>query len=309
LTSNATNSPLTISLNGTGVQPQITVVPTSVNFGRATVGVTNTQTITIQNPGSASLSISQAFASGAGFSLSGLVVPVSIAPGASTSFSATFTPASAGPFSGNITLVSNAPNSPTTIALSGSGVASTLQLTASPTSLSFGSLTTGTSASQTVTLSNTGNSSVTISQITVSGTGFGLASIGLPLTLAAGQTTSFNVSFAPASAGSVTGSVTVSSNATNAPLVLALSGAGTAPATHNVSLNWTPSSSAYSGFNVYRSSVSGGPYTKIDSSLISKASYTDSTVYSGQTYYYVATEVDNTGAESAYSSEVSATIP
>jgi hypothetical protein len=48
---------------------------------------------------------------------------------------------------------------------------------------------------------------------------------------------------------------------------------------------------------------------KIDSSLIPTASYSDSTVYSGQTYYYVATEVDSTGMESGYSGEVSAVIP
>src|SRR5262249_46545477 len=160
-----------------------------------------------------------------------------------------------------------------------------------------------------VTLTNSGNSSVTISQITANGTGFSLSSIGLPVTLAAGQTTSFNVAFAPASAGSITGSVTVSSNATNSPLVLALSGTGISAATHSVSLNWTPSSSNYSGFNVYRSSVPGGPYAKVDTSLIPTFAYTDSGVSSGKTYYYVATEVDNTGMESGYSSEVSALIP
>jgi hypothetical protein len=309
VTSNATNSPLTIALSGTGVQPQLTVLPSSVSFASVTVGVNSTQTITVQNPGSASLTISQASVSGTGFSLSGLAVPLSIAPGASTSFSAAFAPTSAGSFSGSLTLVSNAPNSPTTVALSGSGVASTLQLSANPPSLSFGSLTTGTSATQTVTLTNTGNAGVTISQITASGTGFSLSSIGLPVSLAAGQTTSFNVAFAPASTGSVTGSITVTSNATNSPLVLGLSGTGSAPVTHTVSLNWTPSSSTYSGFNVYRGSVSGGPYMKIDSSLIPAASYSDSAVYSGQTYFYVATEVDSTGMESGYSSEVSAVIP
>ena len=309
LTSNATNSPLTISLSGTGVQPQIAVVPSTVSFGSTTVGVANTETVTIQNPGTASLSISQAAVSGTGFSVSGLALPLSIAPGASTSFSATFTPASAGSLSGNISLVSTAPNSPTTIGLSGSGVAATYQLSANPTSLSFGSLTTSTTAVKTVTLSNTGNSSVTISQITASGTGFSLSSIGLPLTLAVGQTTSFSVKFAPASAGSVTGSVTVASDAANSPIVLALSGTGTAPVIHSVSLSWTPSSSTYAGFNVYRGSISGGPYTKIDTSLVITCSFTDSGVSSGQTYYYVTTELDSIGNESGYSNEVQAVVP
>ena len=82
-----------------------------------------------------------------------------------------------------------------------------------------------------------------------------------------------------------------------------------APATHTVTLSWTPSSSSFSGFNVYRSTVSGGPYTKSDVSLITSETYTDSNVTSGQTYYYVATEIDPSGNESAYSTQVSATIP
>jgi fibronectin type 3 domain-containing protein len=99
------------------------------------------------------------------------------------------------------------------------------------------------------------------------------------------------------------------SNAANSPLVIALSGTGTASVSYTVSLNWTPSSSTYSGFNVYRGTTSGGPYSKVDTSMISLPSYTDAAVTQGQTYYYVATEVDSTGMESGYSSEVSATIP
>jgi fibronectin type 3 domain-containing protein len=63
------------------------------------------------------------------------------------------------------------------------------------------------------------------------------------------------------------------------------------------------------GFNVYRGTLSGGPYNKVNSALISATSFSDTSVSSGQNYYYVATEVDSTGAESVYSSEVIATIP
>jgi fibronectin type 3 domain-containing protein len=76
-----------------------------------------------------------------------------------------------------------------------------------------------------------------------------------------------------------------------------------------VTLSWTPSSSSFAGFNIYRGSLSGGPYSNANSALDSTASYTDTSVASGQTYYYVVTEVDSTGAESAYSDEVSAIIP
>jgi len=84
---------------------------------------------------------------------------------------------------------------------------------------------------------------------------------------------------------------------------------GVAPIQHSVALTWNASTSTVSGYNVYRSTVSGGPYTKLNSSLVATLNYTDSTVLSGTTYYYVTTAVDSVGNESAYSNEVSAPIP
>jgi Abnormal spindle-like microcephaly-assoc'd, ASPM-SPD-2-Hydin len=205
--------------------------------------------------------------------------------------------------------VNNALNSQLVVALAGTGVSPVAQLTASPSSLSFGSITAGASGTQSVTLANTGNSSVSVSQISISGTGFGASGFALPVTLAAGQSTSFSVTFAPTTTGNLSGSVTVTSNATNSPLAISLSGSGAAAASHSVTLNWRPSASSYAGFNLYRGSLSGGPYTKVNSAFISATSFIDTSVTSGQTYYYVATEVDSTGAESVYSSEVIATIP
>jgi hypothetical protein len=71
---------------------------------------------------------------------------------------------------------------------------------------------------------------------------------------------------------------------------------------HSVTLNWTASTSPnVTGYNVYRGLVSGGPYTKVNPSLISGVTYTDNSVQAGQTYYYVATAVDAANNESAYS--------
>jgi hypothetical protein len=309
ITSTASNSPATIALSGTGVQAQISVIPASVSFGNVTVGVSSTQSLTIQNAGTANLSVTQAVMAGAGFTLSGLTVPLGVVPGGSSTFTVGFTPGSASSFTGSLTLVSNTTNSPLVVALAGTGISPILQLTVTPASLSFGSITTGTSTTQSVTVTNSGNASVTLTQISESGTGFSVSGCTLPLTLAAGQSTSFNVTFDPATASSLSGSVTVTSNAANSPEVISLSGAGTAPASYSVSLSWTPSSSSYSGFNVYRGAQSGGPYSKINSSLIATPSYTDTSVTAGDTYYYVATEVDTTGVESNYSSQVSAIIP
>ena len=64
-----------------------------------------------------------------------------------------------------------------------------------------------------------------------------------------------------------------------------------------------------SGYNVYRSTVSGGPYTRLTSSLNASTSFVDSTVQAGQTYYAVVTSVDASSVESVYSNMVSATVP
>src|SRR4029077_137241 len=99
------------------------------------------------------------------------------------------------------------------------------------------------------------------------------------------------------------------SNATNSPATIALSGTGVQTVSHSVTLTWTASTSTVTGYNVYRSSVSGGPYTKLNSTAIAATTYVDTTVQSGQTYFYVVTSVDSSNVESADSAEVSATIP
>ena len=79
---------------------------------------------------------------------------------------------------------------------------------------------------------------------------------------------------------------------------------------HSVFLSWDASSSQdVIGYNAYRGINSGGPYTKLNASLIATTSYTDQTVQSGSTYYYVTTAVDSQGLESAYSNQAVATVP
>jgi len=75
-------------------------------------------------------------------------------------------------------------------------------------------------------------------------------------------------------------------------------------------LNWTASTSSnVTGYNVYRATQSGGPYTKLTSSPVVGTSYTDVTVLAGQSYYYVTTAVDSSSNESVYSNEATAAVP
>ena len=78
---------------------------------------------------------------------------------------------------------------------------------------------------------------------------------------------------------------------------------------HSVDVNWVASTSAVAGYNVYRGTVSGGPYSKINTTLITGLTYNDNTVSSGATYYYVVTAVAADGTESPFSSQVQAIIP
>ena len=83
----------------------------------------------------------------------------------------------------------------------------------------------------------------------------------------------------------------------------------TVVAPHSVALSWSPpSSSSISYYDVYRGTVSGGPYTLLAGD-VSSTSYTDSSVQSGGTYYYVTTAVDSSGEQSAYSNIAQAVIP
>ena len=107
----------------------------------------------------------------------------------------------------------------------------------------------------------------------------------------------------------MTGVITVTSNATNSPAAISLSGAGIQPVSHSVSLTWTASTSRVAGYYVYSGTVPGGPYTKLTSSPVETTSYLDATVESQNTYYYVVTSVDSDGMESEYSNMATAVIP
>jgi fibronectin type 3 domain-containing protein len=92
-------------------------------------------------------------------------------------------------------------------------------------------------------------------------------------------------------------------------VMISLSGSAAQPVSHSVTLNLTPNSSNVTGYNVYRSTTLNGPYTKLNSPVVTSTTYTDTAVVASQTYFYVGTSVDSAGIETAYSSQVTATIP
>src|SRR5262249_225034 len=140
ISSNSVPSVTSVSLSGTGVQPAISVSPAGVAFGDQVLNTTASyQTITVGNPGSATLH-------GNAISVSGdpdlymfsnnCVGGPGTAPGSSCTIQVGFTPRSPGPGSATLSITSDAPGSPTNVALSGNGVNAAPVL--SPASLSFG---------------------------------------------------------------------------------------------------------------------------------------------------------------------------
>ncbi len=184
-------------------------------------------------------------------------------------------------------------------------------LAVSPTTLSFGNVNVGSSSSLTATLSAS-NADVTVSSASWNGTGYTVSGITFPVTIPAGQSAKYKVTFAPPATGSDPGGISFTSDATNSTLQENFTGTGTQttpPSQHNVSLTWDPSASTVVGYNIYRGTQSGGPYTKLNSSLLSATNYSDSGVQSGTTYFYVSTAVDSSSLESAFSNEATANIP
>ena len=310
-TGNFTTGSIQYPVSGTGVKPgTVSATPSSVSFGTVATGTTNSQTVQLKNTGSSSVTISSAAVSGTGFKISGITVPLTLAASQTKSFTVSFGPTASGSVTGSVTIRSNASNPTYTMALSGTGGSATRTISLSTSSLNFGNEVVGGSIPLGVAVKNTGNSSLTISQVAITGAGFGISGGFIGATIAAGQTAEMTVVFAPKVTGSVTGKVTITSTATNSPNSVSVTGTGISSTSHSVTLNWTASSSTgVVGYYVYRSTTSGASYSRLNSSPSSAIKYTDGTVSAGATYYYVVTAVNSSGTESAKSGQVTAIVP
>ena len=228
LTVNGTNgASLIVSLSGTLGIAYATMSPSSLSFPSQVVGTTSSaQSVTLTNPGNFSLAITSITASQQ-FSESDNC-GTSLAAGASCVINVTFAPSSAGTVSGTLTVTGNAANGPQSVTLGGTGLApSTVSL--SPSYLTFPDTQVGsTSATQTITLTNTSGASLNITGIN-SPSGFIVPSQNCVGTLAGGASCQMNVAFQPTTSGVVTGSLQVTDNASSSPQSVALGGNGIAP--------------------------------------------------------------------------------
>ena len=301
--SNASNPDLRVVVGGGGETGEnATASPSSVSFGAVAVGASSSQTVVLTNSRPWKITLSSVNTWGSGFSVSGLATPMTLSAGQSVSVKVTFTPELSGVASGGIFVSGPQLNVP----FSGTGTAAAGQLTVTPANVNFGNVPIGTTQKQMITMGASGTS-VTVSSDSINNAQFVLEGATFPLTIPAGQSASFNLAFTPTSSGAKSGSLSFSSNASNSQVIEALTGDGTTTQ-YSVGLSWN-STSGVAGYNVYRSSSATGTYAKLNATPNANTAYMDSTVVSGQTYYYAATSVSSSGQESAHSSPVQASVP
>lgn len=295
------------------VQSKIVLIPSAIDFSSVVLGQKNSQTVKLTNGDTKRVQVTDISIAGSGLSVTGVTVPLFLDPQGSEAFNIDFAPKSAGPVTGTLTIESSI--AAQTFNVKGTGTKAQSKLQTEPASIDFGKLGVNKTTSQKVTISNTGNSRVSITKVALNGTGFKVSELPSQFALEPQQSTSFQVSFHPQAKGVVKGSLSFTSQDLTVPVALSLTGdavdAGSTPANsaHTVNLKWDVSPGNVAGYNVYRSEESGGPYDKLTSSLSGSASYLDSGVESGQKYYYVVTSVNHGGHESKRSDQVSVTIP
>ena len=232
---NAPGSPQSIPLTGIGASalPAVTLSPGSLTFPTTTQGSTSpAQTVTITNSGAATLHISSVLPGGSNpgdFQVTSAcsgAYPVA----ATCNITVTFTPLGAGQRTANITISDDAPGSPQSVQLTGTGAApppGTPIVKLTPSSVSFGAVTQGAVVpAQVITLTNSGTGPLHIASVALGGTNlsdFGLTNNCTATAYAASTTCTIGLSFSPVVIGARVASITIADDAPNSPQNIALS--------------------------------------------------------------------------------------
>ncbi len=203
-------------------QPAVILSPSQLQFAVQSIGIASApQSFQLQNPGGASLAISSITATGDFAEADDC--GGSLAPAGQCTLSVTFTPTADGVRNGTISLQDNALASPQVVSLSGTGDGGVASL--SPDALSFPSVAVGgSSAPQSIVLSNTGNGPLSVSSAQISGPFSQTSNCGA--SLAVSSNCKFTVIFSPSSTGSLTGSIAISTGAQTTPVTISLIGVG-----------------------------------------------------------------------------------
>jgi hypothetical protein len=219
-----------------GPGPLALLSPSGLDFGSQPVTMSGAaQTVTLTNTGVTNLTASVALTgtNPADFAETDTCTGLHVAPGTACAIHVTFRPASAGTHTAVLVITDDAPTSPQSVDLSGTGVYASISLSAG--FLDYGSQLVGTTgATQTVTLGNTSPVSVAVGSIVLTGTNpadFAEADGCTGVPIAPGGSCTISIAFAPTAAGSRHAQVVITDNAADSPQSISLSGMGANPPT------------------------------------------------------------------------------
>ena len=221
---NSGTSPQPVSISGTGTGwPKMVIRPSSLVFGNQQIGTSASQVVTITNSGTAPLTDSLTVLSSGDFYTTS-TCPANIPPSTSCIINVKFQPYGLGNRTGTLVVASNTAGSPQPIPLSGTGTGLP-KMAIQPGSLVFGNQQIGTSASQVITITNSGTAPLTNSIAVSSGGDFYVTST-CPASISTNASCTIAVMFKPTQLGNRTGTLVVASNAVGSPQSLPLSGTG-----------------------------------------------------------------------------------
>ena len=164
--------------------------------------------------------------SGTYFTVSGFTPPLALTRGSSKILTVTFSPRSAGAQTGKIVITGRGFSTALDISLSGNGIANAKMISVVPSSGSFGNVPVGSTNSQTFTVTNHGNESISVSSESVSGTGFSVSGLASGSKIEAGKSSTFNVAFKPTKVGAASGLALIDFSALGATTRLTVSASG-----------------------------------------------------------------------------------
>jgi hypothetical protein len=224
--SNSIFGPDTIFVTGAGSgSAAIEIDRTALNFGEVNMGSSRALAMNVSNPGNDTLRITSVTTSNPRFTVD--ITTKVLAPGEAFEDTVRFTPTDAGPVSATLALTSNAPDSPTILQLTGTGkvvVVIEVTMTIDPAEITFGEVTVGLQKDTTVTVTNTGNDTLRISEFASDDPRFTLLTALTDIAPTESQT--LTLRFAPDAVGPFSSVFLVTSNAVTSPDTIAVQGTG-----------------------------------------------------------------------------------
>ncbi|MBS4029014.1 MAG: choice-of-anchor D domain-containing protein, partial [Ignavibacteriales bacterium] len=219
----ASGSPHSVSLSGTGTAPVFSSSANSVALGNVLTGTTKQDSVTITNTGTATLAITNVTSDNAKFT----VTPTTgtIAPSATKKYYITFAPTAVGNQGGTISFTDNANGSPHSVSVNGTGVAPAFSV--APASIAFGNVNTTITKRDSIAVTNTGTATLNITNVTSNNAKFTVTPTSVALAPSVVQ--KFYVTFAPTANGNQSGTISFTDNASGSPHSVAVSGNGISP--------------------------------------------------------------------------------